>query len=270
VSGPRVAGKVVLITGAARGQGRSHAIRLAEEGADIIGVDVCRDLPALDYPLASPEDLAETARLVEKTGQRMVTAVVDVRDVDSLREAVDAGVEELGRLDVAVANAGVCSVRRWDEVTPDLWDTVISVNLTGVWNTCQAALPHLVTAGGGSLILISSAAGLKAPPFFTPYAAAKHGLVGIMRSLANELASRRVRVNSIHPTGVDTPMLVGTAGLEALLAEDPELGPLFRNALPVEVIAPADVSHAVLYLASDESRSVTGSTLAVDAGISAR
>jgi SDR family mycofactocin-dependent oxidoreductase len=267
---PRVAGKVALITGAARGQGRSHAVRLAEEGADIIGVDICRDLTELDYPLASPEDLAETVRLVEKAGRRMVTAVVDVRDPEPLRDAVDAGVDELGRLDVAVANAGVCCVRRWDEVTPELWDTVIGVNLTGVWNTCQAALPHLVAAGGGSVILISSAAGLKGQPFFTPYSAAKHGLVGIMRSLANELGSRRVRVNSIHPTGVDTPMLVGTAGLAARIADEPDLGPLFRNALPVEVIAPADVSHAVLYLSSDESRSVTGHTLAVDAGTSAR
>lgn len=267
---PRLAGKVALVTGVARGQGRSHAVRLAEEGADIIGVDICRDLDGLDYPLASTADLAQTAGLVEETGQRMVTHVVDVRDLMALRRAVEEGVEVLGNLDVVVANAGICAVRRWDEIGPELWDTIIGVNLTGAWNTCAAALPHLVADGGGSVILVSSAAGLKGQPFFAPYSAAKHGLVGLMRSLANELASCGVRVNSVHPTGVDTPMLAGLSGIGDRIAQSPELGPLFRNALPLEMIEPADVSHAVLYLASDESRAVTGHTLAVDAGISAR
>ncbi|MGB7053281.1 MAG: mycofactocin-coupled SDR family oxidoreductase [Acidimicrobiales bacterium] len=270
MTGLRLDGKVALVTGAARGQGRSHAVRLAEEGADVIGLDICHDLSELDYPLASTADLAATSDLVVQTGRRMITSVVDVRDLGALRHAVDDGVEQLGRLDVVVANAGVCAVRKWEEIDPELWDVIIGTNLTGVWNTCAAALPHLVAGGGGSLILVSSAAGLKGQPFFAPYAAAKHGLVGLMRSLANELATRGVRVNSVHPTGVDTPMLAGLSGIGARIAERPELGPLFRNALPLEVIDPVDVSHAVMYLASDDSRAVTGHTLAVDAGISAR
>jgi SDR family mycofactocin-dependent oxidoreductase len=266
----RVAGKVALITGVARGQGRSHAVQLAREGADIIGVDLCGDLDTIPYPLATPDDLAETARLVAETGARMVAARVDVRDVDALSGAVAEGVERLGRLDIAVANAGVCTVQRWDEVTPEVWDTVIGINLTGTWNTCVASIPHLLEAGGGSIILISSVAGLKGQPFFAPYVASKHGMVGIMRMLANELASRSIRVNSVHPTGVDTPMLVGLSGLTERIASSPDTGSIFLNSLPVDVVAPGDVSAAVLYLASGESRNVTGLTMTVDAGSSAR
>jgi SDR family mycofactocin-dependent oxidoreductase len=265
-----VAGKVALITGAARGQGRSHAVRLASEGADIIGVDLCGDVKAVPYPLASPADLDETARLVTGTGARMVTAIVDVRDPEALTTAVDDGVDRLGRLDIAIANAGVCTVQRWDEVTPALWDTVLGINLTGAWNTCVAAIPHLVDAGGGSLILISSVAGLKGQPFLAPYVASKHGMVGVMRTLANELAARHIRVNTVHPTGVDTPMLVGLAGLTARIEASPDTGSVFLNSLPVDVMAPRDVSDAVLYLSSDESRYVTGHTMTVDAGSSAR
>lgn len=268
--GGRVAGKVALITGAARGQGRSHAVRLASEGADIIGVDLCGDVKAVPYPLASPADLDETARLVTGTGARMVTAIVDVRDPEALTTAVDDGVDRLGRLDIAIANAGVCTVQRWDEVTPALWDTVLGINLTGAWNTCVAAIPHLVDAGGGSLILISSVAGLKGQPFLAPYVASKHGMVGVMRTLANELAARHIRVNTVHPTGVDTPMLVGLAGLTARIEASPDTGSVFLNSLPVDVMAPRDVSDAVLYLSSDESRYVTGHTMTVDAGSSAR
>jgi SDR family mycofactocin-dependent oxidoreductase len=268
--GGRVAGKVALITGAARGQGRSHAVRLASEGADIIGVDLCGDVKAVPYPLASPADLDETARLVTGTGARMVTTIVDVRDPEALTTAVDDGVDRLGRLDVAIANAGVCTVQRWDEVTPALWDTVLGINLTGAWNTCVAAIPHLVDAGGGSLILISSVAGLKGQPFLAPYVASKHGMVGVMRTLANELAARHIRVNTVHPTGVDTPMLVGLAGLTARIEASPDTGSVFLNSLPVDVMAPRDVSDAVLYLSSDESRYVTGHTMTVDAGSSAR
>lgn len=266
----RVAGKVALITGAARGQGRSHAVRLAREGADIIGVDLCGDIEAIPYPLATPDDLEETARMVAETGARMVTATVDVRDADALSAAVGVGVEQLGRLDMAVANAGVCTIQRWDELTPAVWDTVIGINLTGTWNTCVAAIPHLLGSDGGSLVLISSVAGLKGQPFLAPYAASKHGMVGVMRSLANELASQRIRVNSVHPTGVDTPMLVGLSGLTERIAASPDTGSIFLNSLPVDVIAPADVSDAVLYLCSDESRYVTGLTLTVDAGSTAR
>jgi len=261
---------VALITGAARGQGRSHAVRMAAEGADVIGVDLCTDIPSLAYPLATPADLDETARLVEASGGRMVTAQVDIRDHHGLAAAVSDGVERLGRLDIAVANAGVCSIQRWDEVTPEIWDTVIGINLTGTWNTCTAAIPHLVEAGGGSLILISSVAGLKGQPFLAPYVASKHGTVGIMRMLANELASRAIRVNSVHPTGVDTPMLVGLGGLTERIEGSPDTGSIFLNSLRVDVIQPGDVSDAVLYLSSAESRYVTGLTMTVDAGSTAR
>jgi SDR family mycofactocin-dependent oxidoreductase len=266
----RVAGKVALVTGAARGQGRSHALRLAAEGADIVAVDVCAPVDHVSYATATPEDLATTARMVEETGARVVTAEVDVRDAAGLASAVAEGATALGGLDIAVANAGVCSIQRWDEVTPELWDTVIGINLTGVWNTCTAAIPHLLERGGGSMILISSTAGLKGQPFLTPYVASKHGLVGIMRSLANELAGRHVRVNSLHPTGVDTPMLNGMTGLTERIEASPDVGSLFLNSLPVDLVRPEDVSNAVLFLASDEARYVTGLTMTVDAGASAR
>jgi SDR family mycofactocin-dependent oxidoreductase len=266
----RVAGRVALITGVARGQGRSHAVELARQGADIIGVDLCGDLDSIPYPLARPSDLDETVKLVEATGARMVAAQVDVRDAAALTEAVEGGVDRLGRLDIAVANAGVCTIQRWDEVTPEVWDTVIGINLTGTWNTCTAAIPHLIAAGGGSMILISSVAGLKGQPFLAPYVASKHGMVGIMRMLANELASQHIRVNSIHPTGVDTPMLVGLGGLTERIEASPDTGSIFLNSLPVTVVTPGDVSEAVLYLSSDASRYVTGSTMTVDAGSSAR
>ena len=266
----RVAGKVALITGAARGQGRSHALRLAAEGADVIAVDICGPVDDIEYTTATPEDLATTARLVDEAGGRVVTHIVDVRDVGGMTDAVADGAARLGRLDIVVANAGVCSIQRWDEVTPELWDTVIDINLTGVWNTCVASIPHLLEAGGGSMILVSSAAGLKGQPFLTPYVASKHGLVGIMRSLSNELAAKHIRVNSLHPTGVDTPMLVGMVGLTDRLEVNPELGPLFHNSLPVDLLQPEDISNAVLFLASDEARFVTGLTMTVDAGTTSR
>jgi SDR family mycofactocin-dependent oxidoreductase len=269
-SSGRVRGKVALITGAARGQGRSHAVRLAREGADIIGIDICDDLPGIPYPLATPADLEETARLVAGTGRTMVSHRVDVRDSGALSAAVDDGVGHLGRLDVAVANAGVCTVQRWDEVTPSVWDTVVGVNLTGVWNTCVAATPHLIAAGGGSMVLISSVAGLKGQPFFHPYTASKHALVGVMRSLAVELAMYDIRVNSIHPTGVDTPMLAGLSGLGECIDSNPRTGSVFLNSLPVDLVTPADVSEALVFLSSDESRMVTGLTLTVDAGSATR
>ncbi|MHB1517314.1 MAG: mycofactocin-coupled SDR family oxidoreductase [Acidimicrobiales bacterium] len=266
----RVAGTVALVTGAARGQGRSHALRLAIEGADIIAIDRCGDIDGLDYPLGTAEDLEETAELVAATGALVVHAVADVRDAVRLAEAVSEGVARLGRLDSVVVNAGVCAVRRWDEVTPALWDTVIGVNLTGAWNTCTATIPHLLASGGGSIVLIGSTASVKGQPFFAPYVASKHGLVGIMRTLANELACHRVRVNGVLPTGVDTPMLMGMERLGRCIEERPDLGPVFLNALPIDVIAPEEVSDAVLYLVSAESRSVTGLALNVDAGSTLR
>ena len=265
-----MAGCVALITGAARGQGRNHAVRLAREGADVIAVDLCADIEGVPYPLATPADLDETARLVEEAGARVVTGRADVRDPTALSAVVADGVEQLGRLDVVVANAGVCTIQRWDEVTPAVWDAVIGTNLTGAWNTCVASIPHLLEAGGGSIILISSTAGLKGQPFLAPYVVSKHGMVGVMRVLANELAAQSIRVNSIHPTGVDTPMLVGLGGLTERIEASPDTGSIFLNSLPVDVVSSEDVSDALLYLASAESRFVTGLTLTVDAGSTAR
>lgn len=264
----RVTGKRVLITGAARGMGRSHAVRLAEEGADVILVDLCRSVDEIDYPLASREDLDETARLVEKHGRRALTYVVDVRDADALATAVADGVGELGGLEASVANAGVITAGTWDTTTAEQWRTVVDINLIGSWNTCAAALPHLVERGG-SLVNISSAAGIKGTPLHTPYTASKHGVVGMSKALANELAAQHVRVNTVHPTGVETGMRPAT--LHALIAEQrPDLAPLFGNAIPIVMAEAIDISNAVLFLVSDESRFVTGLEFKVDAGVTIR
>ncbi len=264
----RVTGKRVLITGAARGMGRSHAVRLAEEGADVILVDLCRSVHEIDYPLASREDLDETARLVEKHGRRALTYVVDVRDADALATAVADGVKELGGLEAAVANAGVITAGTWDTTTAQQWRTVVDINLIGSWNTCVAALPHLVERGG-SLVNISSAAGIKGTPLHTPYTASKHGVVGMSKALANELAGQHVRVNTVHPTGVETGMRPAT--LHTLIAEQrPDLAPLFGNAIPIVMAEAIDISNAVLFLVSDESRYVTGLEFKVDAGVTIR
>ncbi|MFT4082040.1 MAG: mycofactocin-coupled SDR family oxidoreductase [Nocardioides sp.] len=259
-------GKVAFITGAARGQGRSHAIRLAEEGADIIAVDVLEDYSTVGYPMSAPNDLDETVAAVEALDRRIVARKADVRDRDAVKAAIDAGVAELGHLDIVVANAGICTVQAWDEVTPEIWQDTLDTNLTGVWNSMVLAVPHLIAAGGGSIIATSSTAGIKGLPFLAPYVAAKHGVVGICRSLANELASHHIRVNTVHPTGVDTPMVAGLGGLDSLIGRDPNLGPIFMNTYPVEMVDPRDISNAVLYLASDQSRYVTGLELTVDAG----
>jgi SDR family mycofactocin-dependent oxidoreductase len=262
----RVAGKRVLITGAARGFGRSHAVRLAEEGADLILVDLCRSLPEIEYPLATEDDLAETVRLVTDLGRRCVSRVVDVRDEVGLKSAVDDGVAELGGLDGAVANAGVLTGGQWHETTGEHWRTVVDVNLIGVWNTCAAAIPHILKQGGGSLVTISSAGAAAGFPLQVPYSAAKHGVIGLTLSLANELAAQSIRVNTVLPTGAPTGMLPVSLG-NALGGERADLVPLFINAMPTPCIDPIDVSHAVLYLISDESRFVTGLQFKVDAGV---
>jgi SDR family mycofactocin-dependent oxidoreductase len=262
----RVAGKVAFITGAARGQGRSHAIRLAEEGADIIAVDICRDYGTVPYPMATEADLAETVKAVEALDRRIVATQADVRNAAALKAAVDDGVAQLGRLDIVSANAGICTVQSWDEVTPAVWQDTLDTNLTGVWNTMVVSVPHLIAAGGGSIICTSSTAGIKGLPYLAPYVAAKHGVVGIARTMANELAIHKIRVNTVHPTGVDTPMGNGLAGLEPLINRDPNLGPIYMNTLPVETVDPRDISNAVLFLASDEARYVTGLEFTVDAG----
>ena len=201
----RVEGKVALVTGAARGQGRAHALRLAEEGADIVAVDVCAEL-GVPYPSSTPEELAETVALVKKLGRRIVSAQVDIRDIGALRTAVDDAVAELGRLDVVVANAGICVPAMWDRVTPELFEHHQSTNVTGTWNTVMVGAPHLVRAGGGSVILISSAAGLTVQPFLVPYTTSKFAVRGMAKAFAVELGEHGIRVNSVHPCAVRTPM----------------------------------------------------------------
>jgi len=262
----RVAGKVAFITGAGRGQGRSHAIRLAEEGADIIAVDICRDYGTVPYPMATEADLAQTVKAVEALDRRIVATRADVRDAAALKTAVDDGVAQLGRLDIVCANAGICTIQTWDDVTPAVWQDTLDTNLTGTWNTMVVSVPHLIAAGGGSIICTSSTAGIKGLPYLAPYVAAKHGMVGIAKTMANELASHKIRVNTVHPTGVDTPMGTGLGRLESLISRDPNLGPIYMNTLPVEIVDPRDISNAVLFLASDEARYVTGLEFTVDAG----
>jgi SDR family mycofactocin-dependent oxidoreductase len=263
-------GKVAFITGAARGQGRSHALTLAGEGADIIAIDACTDTKTALYAMATEDDLAQTVKMVEGLDRRIVAVKADVRDPEALKAAVDAGVAELGRLDIVSANAGICTLQEWDKVTPEIWQETIDINLTGVWNTCVAAIPHLITAGGGSIIITSSTAGRKGLPFFAPYVAAKTGIVGVMKSLANELGQQNIRVNTVHPTGVNTDMLGGLGGMAAIIEHHPSVGSLYENTLPVETIDAADISNAVLWLASEDSRYVTGVELSVDAGCTIR
>ena len=265
----RVEGKVVLITGAARGMGRSHAIRLAEEGADLVLVDACAPMPGIGYPMSTAADLEETVKAVEALDRRAIAHTVDVRDETALAAAIAESAEALGGLDAAVANAGVITAGTWDQTTAADWRTVVDVNLIGTWNTCVAAIPHILRRGGGSLVLISSAAGIKGSPLTTPYTATKHDVVGMSLALANELAASSVRVNTVHPTGVPTGMAPREAH-ELLSGARADLGPIYQNALPVPLIEAVDVSNAVLYLVSDESRYVTGTQLKVDAGVTIR
>ena len=261
----RLAGKVAFITGAARGQGRSHAVRLAEEGADIIAIDI-----------GSPTDLAQTVKEVEALDRRIVASQADVRDSGGLTAALDDGVARLGRLDIVVANAGIVRFGTVEELTEQAWRDVIDVNLTGVWHTVKAAIPHLRAAGGGSIIIIGT--GLKGKPNLGHYAAAKHGLVGLMQSLANELAPDMVRVNTVHPSAVDNDMIHNQALYHQLLPDHQgditrqEIEPVFQtlNALPIPWVESVDISNAALFLASDEARYITGVTLPVDAGASVK
>ncbi|MCX4095200.1 mycofactocin-coupled SDR family oxidoreductase [Nocardia sp. alder85J] len=272
----RVEGKVALISGAARGQGRSHAVRLAQEGADIIAVDVCKNVSGSDaIPGSTPEDLAETADLVKGLGRRIVTAELDVRDYAALSAAVDSGVEQLGRLDIIAANAGIGNGgATLDKTSEEDWDTMIDINLAGIWKTVKAGVPHILAGGnGGSIILTSSVGGLKAYPNTGHYVAAKHGVVGLMRAFAVELGQHNVRVNSVHPTNVNTPMFMneGTMkmfrpDLEHPTAEDFKPVAQFMHVLPIGWVEPVDISNAVLFLASDEARYITGLTMTVDGG----
>lgn len=269
----RVNGRVVLVTGAARGIGRAQALRFAQEGADVVAVDLCGPVGTVVTPPASPEDLEETAKLVRDTGRRIVTAQVDVRDGTTLAEAVTAAAGELGGLDFVCATAGITSSGAALELDSETWQTMLDVNLTGVWRTCTAAAPHLIERGGGAMILTSSIAGLRGLVGVAHYTAAKHGVVGLMRSLAKELAPHRVRVNSVHPTNVDTDMIQNDMvrrafrpDLEHPTREEFAAAAVTMNMLPIPWIEPVDVANAALFLASDEARYITSVALPVDAG----
>ncbi|MGY1774154.1 mycofactocin-coupled SDR family oxidoreductase [Blastococcus sp. SYSU D00813] len=272
----RMEGKVAFITGAARGQGRSHAIRLAQEGADIIAVDICEDIATVTpyYPLATEDELAETVKQVEALDRRIVARKADVRDLDGLQAAFDEGLAELGRVDTVVANAGIATYGKAWELTGEMWKDMIDVNLTGVFHTAKVAIPAMIEADrGGSIMFTSSIGGLKGIQHVAHYVAAKHGIVGLMRTLANELAPHRIRVNTIHPTNVDTIMIQNPGTYAMFSPGDPEPsqekampGFMSLNALPVPWLETVDISNAVLWLASDEARYVTGVTLPVDAG----
>lgn len=274
--GGRVEGKVAFITGAARGQGRSHAVRLAQEGADIIAVDICTPISSSsEIPPSTPADLAETADLIKGLNRRIVTAEVDVRDYDALKAALDSGVEQLGRLDIICANAGIGNGgQTLDKTSEDDWRDMIDVNLSGVWKTVKAAVPHLISQRqGGSIILTSSVGGLKAYPHTGHYIAAKHGVVGLMRTFAVELGEHFIRVNSVHPTNVNTPMFMNEGTMKLFRPDLKNPGPddlkvaaQFMHVLPLGWVEPVDISNAVLFLASDESRYITGLPVTVDAG----
>jgi SDR family mycofactocin-dependent oxidoreductase len=265
----RVEGKVAFITGAARGQGRSHAVALAAEGADIIAVDLCAPVGWTTYPGSNPADLEETVRQVEALGRRIVARQGDVRDMSSLQAVLDIGMDELGGLDIVVANAGVGRVNAWDDTSPQVWRDTIDINLTGSWNTVIVSAPRLASSGGGSVILISSSGGLKSHPFMVPYTASKFGITGMAKAFAQELAPLDIRVNSIHPGGVDTPMARGADDIEALMAKNPQLAGTFANLQEIDLLPPEDISRVVLFLASEDSRHVTGSAVVVDAGATA-
>ena len=266
----RLTDKVAFITGAARGQGRAHAVRMAREGADIIAVDVAGKLPScVPYDSATPEDLAETVRLVEATGRRIIASTNDVRDYDELRDTVRSAVASLGRLDVIVANAGISAPQVWDAITPESFRDVMDVNVTGVWNTVMAGAQQIIDGGrGGSIILISSAAGLKMQPFMVHYTASKHAVTGMTRAFAAELGRHAIRVNSVHPGPVNTAM--GSGDMVAAVASANETVPTMANVLtpflPNWVSEPEDIADAVCWLASDESRNVTAAAVPVDQG----
>jgi (+)-trans-carveol dehydrogenase len=271
----RFEGKVALVTGAARGQGRAISIALAQEGANVIAVDICRQVDSVPYPMARPEDLAETVRDVEAAGARVVAREVDVRNAEALKDAVEKGVSEFGRLDVVSANAGVFGGGRLEDLEEQTWRDLIDINLTGVWLTAKVAIPHLRAAGGGSIVITSSSAGLMASENIGHYVSAKHGLVGLMRVLALELGKDSVRVNTVHPTSVNTEMLHNELTYSLFAPDLPqaqrtraELIPRLRaiQALPTPWVEPSDVANAVLWLASDEARFVTGAAFPVDAG----
>lgn len=274
----RLTNQVALVTGAARGQGRSHCVRLAEEGADIIAIDVCEAIPGVPYFPATAEDLAETGRLVEALGRRVVTARADVRASKRLRTVIDDAVAELGRLDIVSAQAGIShSPMLLHEVPEDLWHVMLDVTMTGTWNTIRASVPHIVAGGrGGAIVVTSSLASVRGSANVGHYVAAKHGLRGLVRSMSRELGPHSIRVTNLAPTNVATDMLLNEQTYNLFR---PELDPNATRAdfeeaakrmhsLPIPFIEPRDVSNALVFLVSDDARYITGITLAIDAGAS--
>jgi SDR family mycofactocin-dependent oxidoreductase len=264
---------VAFITGAARGQGRAHAVRLAAEGADIVAVDICRDIDSMDYPNATPDDLDETIKLVENQGRRIIAHQADVRDADALKQAVNEGVREFGRLDIVLANAGIIRLGGEGDRS-QIFRDIVDVNLIGVWNTVEAAIPALIDGGrGGSIVLTSSSAGLKGTGTDRAggqaYTAAKRGLVGLMQVWANELAQYWIRVNTIHPTGVATGMVMNETMGKLLEANDTAVAAM-QNALPIQILMPEDIAGAVAWLVSDEAKFITGVAWPLDAGFAVR
>jgi len=269
-----LADQVAVVTGAARGQGRSHALALAKEGASIIALDACAPIATVPYPLATKADLETTAEQVEALGSRVIHGVVDVRDLAEMDQFIRDAVADLGRLDIVCANAGISTPSSTLEMTEETWQTTIDINLTGVWKTCKATVPHIVAGHrGGSVIITSSAATAMISQNIAHYTAAKHGLIGFMRVLAKELAPHRIRVNTLHPTGVTTPMILNEPmyrlfrpDLADPSREDFEASARSHHALGVPAVEPEDVSAAVIYLAAPSGRYVTGTTFMLDAG----
>jgi SDR family mycofactocin-dependent oxidoreductase len=270
-------GKVAFITGAARGQGRAHAVRLAREGADILAIDICPDVAAMDYPNATRADLHETAQLVEAEGRKVVAITADVRDLAGLQQAFDEGMASLGRVDIVIANAGL--VRLTQGGDPDaVWRTIVDTNLTGTWNTISVALPALRAQGpGGNIVIISSTAGLKPTAGLgigaLAYTSTKTGLVGLMKQLAASLAPESIRVNSVHPTGVKSGMTMneamGKLVAQAMAGEATSISAM-QNAMPIDILEPEDIADAVAFLVSDQAKWITGVALPVDAGFCVR
>jgi len=274
----RVEGKVAFISGAARGQGRSHAIALAREGANIIATDLCAPVASAPYDMGTREDLDETVRLVEEAGGKIIARVADVRDLEAMTAAVDEGVEAFGRLDIILGNAGVCTYGDVATMDEAKWQEMIDIDLTGVWKTVRAGVQHMIDAGnGGAIVLTSSTAGLRNLNQIGHYVAAKHGVTGLAKALANELAPHNIRVNSIHPSNCRTPMMTNS-GVRKMFRPDLE-NPTLEDALDsygtihlldTPWVEPEDVSAAILYLVSDDGRFVTGTQFAVDAGMLAK
>jgi SDR family mycofactocin-dependent oxidoreductase len=270
-------GKVAFITGAARGQGRNHAVRLAERGVDIIALDVNESIGTVAYGGPTDEDLAETVRQVEALDRRIHAEKADVRSLEAVRACVDRGVAALGRLDIVIPNAGIASISPAREMSDDMWQDMIDINLNGVWHTVKTALPHLKADGtGGSIVLVGSVASYKGLPNLVHYVAAKHGVVGMTKTLAAELGPERIRVNAVCPTNVDTPMVQNEFIMKLFMpelehptradAEQPDSAYVAANAIPVPWIDVDDVTNAILFLVSDEARYITGVALPVDAG----